>query len=78
MILLAHVAVAAAATAPCPFPAGPSTGIAATRSLPPDTAQLIGDMADHGEPFQATDVLSRRYKASIYRYIAVQKSAERT
>lgn len=70
--MLAHATVAAAATAACPFPASPSTAIATMRSLPLGTAQLVGDMADHGEPFQASDVLPAGKHPPFSRFVSAQ------
>jgi len=72
LIMLAHAAVASAATAACPFPASLSTAIATMLSLPPGTAQLVGDMADLGEPFQATDVLPAGKHPPFSRFVSAE------
>jgi hypothetical protein len=67
-----HPALASATTATCPFAINRSTTIAFRRDLPLTVPQLIGEMADKEEPFQATDMLPPGRHLPFLRFVSAE------
>lgn len=72
MITLPYAALTAAAPTACPFQATQPTNIATIRNLPPGAAKLIGAMVDHGEAFQATDMLPAGKRPPFSRFVSAE------
>lgn len=61
-----------AVAAVCPFPVDSPTVIATKRDLPPEAIQVVGEMADKGEPFQESDALPAGPHPPWARFVSAQ------
>ncbi len=64
--------ILAAATAACPFPADQWTRIATKHALPLEAVRVFGDLAEKGEPFQASDALPVGAHPPFSRFVSAQ------
>ena len=64
--------LALAASSACPYPTDRGTVIATRQDLPASALTVFGELADKGEPFQASDLLPAGHHLPFSRFVAAE------